>query len=304
VDSVRNPSYAALIVAVMTENQRRIARARLLRRDGKTYDEIRAVVGPVSDDRLQTWLVGIPRPPQTFRGRALDDMRRESRRLRAQGLTYDEIAAKTGASKGSLSLWLRDQPTPGRSRYDQREHLRRIQPLAVAEHQRRALARSAEARAVGDSAVGQLTERDLFVVGLALYWAEGSKDKPWRRNGRVILINGDAGVLQVFLAWLDLVGVPEEDRQYRLNIHESADVRMHERWWADQLGIPLASFGRATLKRHTPATIRRNVGDHYHGCLVVSIRRSRQLYDKIDGGWRRIVDAARPRSTQSHDGPP
>jgi hypothetical protein len=49
----------------MTAHQRRIARARLLRRDGKTYAEIRAVVGDVSDDRLKTWLAGIPRPPAT-----------------------------------------------------------------------------------------------------------------------------------------------------------------------------------------------------------------------------------------------
>lgn len=304
MDSARIPSYVAPIVADMTENQRRIARARLLRRDGKTYDEIRAVVGPVSDDRLQAWLAGIPRPSATFRGRALDDVRRECRRLRAQGLTYDEIAAKTGASKGSLSLWLRGQVSPARERYDQREHLRRIRPMAVAEHRRRALERSARARASGESAVGVLTERDLFMVGLALYWAEGSKDKPWRRNGRVILINSDPGVLHAFLAWLDLMGIAEEDRSYRLNIHESADVTRHEQWWAEELRVPLASFGRATLKGHTPATVRHNVGDHYHGCLVVSIRRSRQLYDAIDGGWRRIVDATRPMSTQSHDGPP
>src|SRR5947209_588194 len=92
----------------MTELQRRIARARLLRRDGKTYDEIRAVVGPVSDDRLQTWLVGIPRPPQTRLSRPLTELRQECRRLRLQGMSYSEIAAATGASAGSLSLWLRD----------------------------------------------------------------------------------------------------------------------------------------------------------------------------------------------------
>jgi len=52
----------------MTELQRRIARARLLRREGKTYAEIRAVVGAVSDDRLQTWLFGERK--QTATGRA------------------------------------------------------------------------------------------------------------------------------------------------------------------------------------------------------------------------------------------
>src|SRR4051794_30352571 len=106
----------------MTDMQRRTAGPRLLGRGGKTYDETRAVVGPVSDDRLQTWLAGIPRPAATFRGPAKDELRRECRRLRAAGLTYSEIARKTGASKASLSLWLRAQARPGGRAYDPEEH--------------------------------------------------------------------------------------------------------------------------------------------------------------------------------------
>ena len=273
----------------MTETQRLIARARLLRREGKTYDEIRDVIGQVSDDRLQTWLAGIPRPPSTHRSHPKHELRRECRRLRAQGLSYDEIAVKTGASKGSMSLWLRGMPGPDRSFYDQRAHLARIQPMGAEGRRRNAEARRAAARQSGSEALGVISERDLFVAGVALYWAEGTKDKPWRRNGRVVLINGDPGVIQLFLAWLDLVGISEADRQYRLTIHESADVRVHEQWWSDAMGIPLASFARATLKKHKPVTVRYNVGDSYHGCLVVTVRRSRELYDAIDGAWHALV---------------
>jgi uncharacterized protein YerC len=89
----------------------RIGRARLLRREGKTYDEIRAIIGLVTDDDLRIWLRGIPRPPETNRtGRAKPELRRKARQLRAQGMTYDEIGAATGASVGSLSLWLSDMP--------------------------------------------------------------------------------------------------------------------------------------------------------------------------------------------------
>jgi transcriptional regulator with XRE-family HTH domain len=283
--------------------QRRIARARLLRREGKTYDEIRAVVGPVSDDCLKAWLAGIPRPAATFRGPAKEELRRECRELRAAGLTYSEIARKTGASKASLSLWLRDQARPGGRSYDAEEHFRRIQPLGAAARSARAKELQRNANIQGAEAVGELSARDLFIAGLALYWAEGSKDKPWRRNGRVVLINGDPGVLHVFLAWLDLIGVPESERTYRLNIHESADVEAQERWWADELGVPISSFCRATIKHHHPVTVRRNVGEDYHGCLVVSVARSRRIYDAIHGGWQRIVGEA-VRYTESDDSPP
>ena len=148
--------------------------------------------------------------------------------------------------------------------------------------------------------MGEVTDRDLFIAGVALYWAEGVKDKPWRRSGRVTFINSDHTVVGVFLAWLDQVGVPESARSYRLNIHESADVPGQERWWAEQLQIPLASFSRATLKSHNPKTVRRNVADDYHGCLVVRVARSGWLYYAIEGWWRQISAAAQERVDGAH----
>jgi transcriptional regulator with XRE-family HTH domain len=277
----------------LSDSQRLIARARLFRRTGKTYDEIRAALGvPVSDDQMKAWLRGIPRPPETRRSRALVELRRECRRLRAQGMTYNEIIEATGASVGSLSLWLRGQPGPDGRPYNQREHLRRIQPLGAQARRAQAAERRDIARRRGADRVKNLTAAELFVIGVALYWAEGTKDKPWRRTSRVTLINADADVIRIFLAWLDLLGIPQADRQYRLNIHESAEVSSHEAWWAAKLEIPLASFSRATIKRHRPITARLNVGDDYHGCVTVSVRRSRRLYDEIEGAWRAIVKTA------------
>lgn len=276
----------------MNECERRIARARLLRRQGKTYNEIREQLDvDANDDVLQFWLRGIPRPQQTLRGRARDDLRRECRRLRAQGLTYNEIADVTGASKGSISPWVRDVKMPDES---QRRHQRLSADARVragVTNRGRATARRELLRRAAATRLGAVTDRDLFVAGLSLYWAEGSKDKPWRRSGRVVLINSDPSVLLVFLAWLDLVGVSEEDRRYRLTIHESADAKSQEQWWAERLAIPLAAFGRATLKRHNPRTIRRNTGASYHGCLVVSVARSSRLYYAVEGWWQGLSDA-------------
>ena len=275
---------------MLTDEQRTIARARLLRRTGKTYDEIRTALGEqISDDRLKAWLRGILRPPQTRRSRPLTDLRRECRRLRAAGMTYDQITEATGASAGSLSLWLRGMPAPHGRAYDKHEHLRRIQPFGAQARRKQAEIRRNQSRQRGSAWVAALSRKELFVAGIALCWAEGTKDKPWRRTSRVILINGDVDVLRVFLAWLDLLGVPEEDRLYRLNIHETADVPAQEAWWAAALGIAPTSFSRATRKRHRPKTSRRNVNEGYHGCLTVSVRRSRGLCDEIAGAWRAIV---------------
>jgi hypothetical protein len=52
------------------------------------------------------------------------------------------------------------------------------------------------------------------------------------------------------------------------------------------------SLQRSTLKRHQPATNRKNVGADYHGCLVVSVLRSAALYRQIEGIWFAVRDAA------------
>jgi hypothetical protein len=280
----------------MTDNQRRIARARLLRRGGKTYAEIRAVIGPVSDDRLQTWLVGIPRPPQTRRSHPLHEERRKARALRAGGATYGEIAAVLHVSKSSLSLWLRDLPVPERVRRRRAEHLRNMTSMG------RGGATGAAARArmqvrqqCARQSIDGVAARELFFLGLGLYWAEGAKDKPWRRQGSVRMSNTDPNLLRVYLCWLDLLGIGEEERVYTLQIHESVDAWTQEQWWQRTLGVPAANFRRPVLKRHAPTTRRYNTGADYHGCLMVDVRRATALYDAIAGWWAGLAACFEPQ---------
>lgn len=269
-----------------------IGKARLLRREGKTYDEIRALIGAGTDEELRRWLKGIPRPPETNRtGRAKPDARRMARQLRAQGKTITEISETLGISKGTLSPWIRDVSAPMVLTAEREERYRQARRAAAKTLHDRAVARSGVTSGLAMRDIGHVSDRELLLIGAALYWAEGSKEKPWRRDGRVILINSDVTVVQVFLRWLDVLGVPAADRRYRLNIHESANLEEHEQWWAARLGLRSTEFHRATIKRHNPKPSRYNRGDTYHGCLTVSVRRSRVLYDSIVGWWQGIADS-------------
>jgi hypothetical protein len=161
-------------------------------------------------------------------------------------------------------------------------------------NRRRAADRRETVRRKATAVFGEASDRDLFVAGVALYWAEGAKAKPWRRGGQVDFINSDVDVLRTFLAWLDLIGVAKSELTFRLSIHESADVEESERWWSEQLGFPLEKLARTALKRHKPVTVRRNVGDDYHGCLRVRVARSGALYCAIEGWWRAIAARSEP----------
>lgn len=137
--------------------------------------------------------------------------------------------------------------------------------------------------------IGDLSERELFMAGVALYWAEGQKSKPYQRRETVAFVNSDPAVIQVYLAWLDLLDVPRERLRLRVMIHETADVEAAERYWAALTGIDVADLLPTTLKKHNAKTVRKNVGDTYRGCLVIRVLQGAELYCRIEGWWSGIV---------------
>ncbi len=274
------------------------AEARRLRVDEQlSVAEIRARLG-IGRDRVYALLRGVPPPEWTRRPRARDDTRAEALRLRAAGRSVNQIAAQLGVAKSTAYQWVRHLPLdPDDATAERRrEHSKAMTEARwSAYREARDAAQVAEhARAAG--VVGGLGERDLLMLGAAIYWCEGAKSKPWRPQGRLEFVNSDPGLLALFLAFLACCGIGRDVPAYRLLIHESADVAAVERWWVERLALPPERFGRATLKRHNPATMRRNNGADYHGCLVITVPRSRRLYWRIEGvmaGVGHAVEQAR-----------
>jgi transcriptional regulator with XRE-family HTH domain len=268
-------------------------RAVALRRQGLSLRQIRDELKIFNNDILNQLVKGEPPPAWTKRPRAKGDLREKARELRLQGWTYDQIELELGCSRSSVSLWVRDLPKP-EPRYTPEEQRALMQAglarlRATQDEERRRTRESARQEA------GTLTDRELFMTGVALYWAEGSKSKPYDRRERAIFVNSDPGVIRVYLAWLDLLGVSRERLRFRVLIHESADVDAAHRHWADIAGVEASAFAKPTLKKHNPKTVRKNTGDDYHGCLVVTVARSAELYNRIEGWWSGIVAHAEAR---------
>ncbi|MEU3516387.1 hypothetical protein ABZ770_14045 [Streptomyces sp. NPDC006654] len=264
-----------------------------LRRRGYSLRQIRDELKVFNNDLLNQLVKGEPPPKWTKRPNAKDDLRARARELRLQGWTYDRIEAELGCSRSSVSLWVRDLPRP-EPRYTPEEQ-RALMQEGLA---KRRAADDEERKKTKSSArreIGEMTDRELFMAGVALYWAEGSKSKPYDRRERVVFVNSDPGVIRVYLAWLDLLEVDRGRLGFRLLIHESADVATAHRFWAGIAEIDPGVFARPTLKKHNPKTVRKNTGDDYHGCLVISVSRSAHLYNRIEGWWSGIVAQAEGR---------
>lgn len=261
-----------------------------LRREGLSRRDIRDRLAVHNNDILNRLLEGEPPPEWTKRPNAKDDLRAKARELRLQGMTYDEIQLELGCSKSSISLWVRDLPKPERRRTTEE-----ASAIAKRGWERTLVLRDEErrqAKQVAEAEIDSISDRELFILGVGLYWAEGTKDKPYDRRERVIFVNSDPGMIRVYLSWLRLLGVKEEHIRYSVMIHETADVAGAERFWADFVGTDVARLLKTTLKRHNPKTTRKNTGESYHGCLAIRILQSAGLYRRVEGWWCGIVGAA------------
>jgi hypothetical protein len=258
-----------------------------LRREGLSRRQIRDRLFVDNNDILNRLLEGEPAPEWTKRPNAKDDVREKARELRLQGMTYDQIQVELGCSKSSISLWVRDLPKP-EPRYTDEERRARMNAglahLRAAQDQERQ-----ETKRAAREEIGRLSDREVFIAGAALYWAEGAKDKPYRRCEVLQFINSDPDVIKVYLRWLELLGVPRERMRFRVSIHESADASEAERFWADLAEVDASVFQRATLKKHNPRTTRKNTTDAYRGCLVIYVTQSADLYRRMEGAWYGIV---------------
>ncbi len=216
------------------------------------------------------------------------DERRRAIELRRLGLSYREIRQSIPVAKATLSLWLRSvglarrqvqrltekRLAAGRRGAEKvhRERLERVRrTMAEAEHE------AASRIQAGDW---------LWLLGTALYWAEGEKPKEWARSPLVSFTNMDLRMILMVRQWLlQCCSVSVPQLGYGLYIHERADIRTAVNYWAQHLRVPPEEL-RICPKRHNPSTRRKNTGRSYYGTIRVIVRRSTYLNHRI-AGWIR-----------------
>jgi transcriptional regulator with XRE-family HTH domain len=258
--------------------------ARRLRSDeGLSVAQIQRRLG-VSKHRLAGWLRGVPPPEWTVRPNAKDDLRARATVLRGEGWSVNDIAAELGVARSTAWQWVRHlplDPDSDRARA-KREHSKVMTDARWARHrvERDAAKQAVFAQAMAD--VGRLDARDVLLLGAAIYWCEGTKSKPWRRIERLQFVNTDVTLVRLFLRFLDLCQIARERVGFRVSIHESADAAAATEWWATSLGVSVESFTRPTIKRHRVRTNRKNVANDYHGCVVVTVAGSRDIYWRVE----------------------
>jgi transcriptional regulator with XRE-family HTH domain len=175
-----------------------------------------------------------------YRGKT--EAQERARDLRAHGWTYAEICAELGVARSSVSLWVRDVAVDPRLLEGRRRARYLAGNLATTKRPSRLhvekLAEIEHCREEAAAWLGPLSERDLFIAGIALYAGEGAKT-----DGAVKFANSDPRMIEAFLLWLRLFFEIDESRlRLRLYLHEGLDLDAAFRFWSKRTAIPVAQF--------------------------------------------------------------
>jgi hypothetical protein len=73
----------------------------------------------------------------------------------------------------------------------------------------------------------------LFLLGVGLYWGEGTKS---RVDPRLALTNADVGLLSAWISWCRRF-LPAVPLTFSLIIHDTCDPERARQFWKDELGI-------------------------------------------------------------------
>jgi transcriptional regulator with XRE-family HTH domain len=199
-------------------------------------------------------------------------------KLRKNGLSYKEILKKINVSKSTLSTWLREIELTKEQKNQLLNKMERtryeIAKRKVADRIRRTNTIIDE----GKKEIEKYKNNSFFLIGIALYWAEGAKNPV----ESVKFSNSDEKMIILMMGWFRKICKVSEKR-FRIHIHMhdlhcKKDILKH---WAKITDVPLGQFYRSYIK-HTSLGQRKNI--LYNGTCSIIVN-DKNLFRKIVG-WK------------------
>ncbi len=175
-------------------------------------------------------------------------------KLRLSGKSYGEITKSLGIPKSTLSGWFSGLILSRGVQEEISRKGRKKSTEALVNHNKRqtylAIKRASTIRAETAKKINNFSQKDLLILGIMLYWAEGYK-RPMVRNGRevtyhvVSLTNSDPFLIKIFLKFLrEYCCVPNEKIKANLRIFQHHNDKNLIKYWSEQTGIVDSNFGK------------------------------------------------------------
>ncbi len=110
----------------------------------------------------------------------------------------------------------------------------------------------------GRSQIGQLSEREKFIAGIALYFAEGSKlDK------QVVFSNSNSKAIKFMTEWLrNFCKVPNNKFRLSIYIHDNLDEQRAKIFWSKLTNINISQFTKNYIVKNNIGRYRKTINEY------------------------------------------
>ena len=202
--------------------------------------------------------------------------------MRNEGWSYSYISKALGVPKSTLSSWLKDiSYTPNK------QVLRRVAAgrgkYGIERHKDR-IAQTATLISIGENEVGELSRRDLWMLGLGIWLGEGSKTQE-----QIRVVNSDPAIVKLFIRWLrEICQLEDENITVAMHLYPDSNEADSQQYWQMTTQLPASQFRKTQIdKRLNKSTAK--LGKSPHGTLHVTVvsngdtTRGVQLYRRLRG---------------------
>jgi predicted transcriptional regulator len=200
--------------------------------------------------------------------------------LRKKGFSVKDIQNELKVSRSSVSLWIRNIELTDkqlkRLYFSKRSGALKGSIKAAINKRRKREKITKELLEKGISEIGYLSERDKFIIGIALYFAEGTK-----ADSSVSFSNSDSRAIFFMTSWLrNVCNVPESRFRASLYLHDNLNEIKAKKFWSDLTKIPLKQFNKTYIVKNNPRRLRKV--RHIYGVLKITVS-DVNLHRKIIG---------------------
>jgi len=202
--------------------------------------------------------------------------------MRKEGLSIKQIASALGVSTSTVSRWcsnivLTSAQSAALARKRKDAGIRALRPYIEA-NQKLKMQDIQTQLMVGKDDLGKLSKRDVYILGLGLYWGEGYK----RGSQEWGFTNSDPRIIRMIMKWAqECYDIPQDRFIARLTIN-ALYANQNDRliaFWSKETGIPVSQFSKTSYISGYGKPDRD--ASTYLGTMRIKIRKSTSLRRRI-----------------------
>ncbi|MBL7068817.1 MAG: helix-turn-helix domain-containing protein [Candidatus Omnitrophica bacterium] len=193
-------------------------------------------------------------------------------KLRKQGKSYNEISKVLGIPKSTLSGWFKDLRFSNSIKIKLISETKEKWARNITNYnKKRAQAILEKAKKIQDiesKKIKNITDKELWLLGTALYWAEGTKRERWK----VRFTNSDPDMIRFMMCYFrNICNIEEEKFRLTLQIHPNISEEEAKRYWRNVTKLPSSQFYKTLVAISKASKKKREPRRLPYGTLNISI---------------------------------